>query len=188
MKSLLVNDMADGDINITAIEKKPERFRKLQDNLSRYGINADCLMMDATLFDGQLYDRVLVDAPCSREGMVTKYDHKRGTHASGFDSVILSGPAKVSNYNDIQQRLLQNGFRHLKPGGNLVYVTCTMNMAENEDVVYRFLEKNPDARTDLQDIQVPNHGLLAYDHSNDYVRIFPSVNSRGLFFTRITKA
>ncbi|KCV72298.1 hypothetical protein H696_01695 [Fonticula alba] len=106
----------------------------------------------ACAHDSQIpYDRVIVDAECTTDGSV-KHLFRSGAgaqHAVGGASLEarLSEDA-LCQLNDLQYRLLENGFRLLAPGGCLVYATCSWLARQNEDVVLRLLEAYPDsART-----------------------------------------
>jgi 16S rRNA (cytosine967-C5)-methyltransferase len=74
-----------------------------------------------------------VDAPCSGLGILAKKPDIRQKTRKDFE-----------NLPEIQRRILQNGARYVKPGGVLVYATCTLNLRENEDVAKVFLKENPD--------------------------------------------
>ncbi len=78
-------------------------------------------------------DRVLCDVPCSGLGVIAKKPDLR--HKS---------PSDISRLPEIQYKILCNGASYLKDGGTLVYSTCTLNRAENEDIVSRFLSEHPD--------------------------------------------
>ena len=78
-------------------------------------------------------DVVLVDAPCSGYGIIRKKPDIR-----------YKNPADMAELPALQLRILQNQSRYVKPGGTLMYSTCTLVKAENEDVVTAFLSQNPD--------------------------------------------
>ena len=85
-----------------------------------------------------LYDRILLDAPCSGLGVV-----RRNPEAKWRLS-----PADITRLADKQKRLLHNVFDLLKPGGRLVYSTCSTSREENEDVLTEFLSQRPDCVLD----------------------------------------
>ncbi|GAQ86070.1 hypothetical protein KFL_002680160 [Klebsormidium nitens] len=92
----------------------------------------------------KLYDKVLVDAECTHDGSLK---HIRKYDWWGWDTFErrVMDPDRLAALTDLQGRLLSNGFRLLKPGGSLVYSTCSFTRAQNEDVVSTFLDAHPDA-------------------------------------------
>jgi 16S rRNA (cytosine967-C5)-methyltransferase len=116
---------------IWAIDREPKRLRKVQENARRLQLTS----IQTFAGDGrdmkqfkQTADRVLIDAPCSGLGTL----HKRPDLRS-------SKPEKIDEIISIQKALLEEAATWLKPGGILVYSTCTLNRAENEEIVKSFL-------------------------------------------------
>ncbi|MBZ0273746.1 16S rRNA (cytosine(967)-C(5))-methyltransferase RsmB [bacterium] len=95
--------------------------------------------------DGEIFDRVLVDAPCSGLGQLQKHPETRWLLAS-------EDPARLGV---LQRAILADAARHVRPGGRLVYATCTLARTENEDVVRDFLAAHADFSL------VPAGGALA---------------------------
>lgn len=94
--------------------------------MSKYGIgHAELLVADASVvYLHRLFDRVLVDAECTHDGSIKhlmKYATTWGWDT--FERRVLDHD-RLSTLRDLQERLLLNGFEHLKPGGRLVYSTC----------------------------------------------------------------
>ena len=125
---------------LLANEVHPERVTTLARNLERFGI-ANAVVTHAPVADladrleGR-FDAVLLDAPCSGEGMFAKSDAARRDWS----------PAAVSACAARQDELLPHAARLLAPGGRLVYATCTFAREENEAVVERLLRARPDLR------------------------------------------
>ncbi|XP_031493249.2 rRNA (cytosine-C(5))-methyltransferase NOP2C-like [Nymphaea colorata] len=96
------------------------------------------------------YDKVLVDAECTHDGSVK---HILKFEDWGWDTLQrrLLDAERIGSLTRLQLQLLTNGFRLLKVGGSLVYSTCSLTVAQNEDVVEQFLSNNPSA--ELQDIR-----------------------------------
>jgi len=114
------------NIEMTAVELEPLRMQRVQQNLDRLGLHAELIVGDATdtqsWWDGRLFDRVLVDAPCSASGVIRRHpDIKSLRHADDLDSLTK-----------IQQQILLQAWSMLKPGGTLLYVTCSVLKRENE--------------------------------------------------------
>ena len=130
---------------ITALDPKPERLALLQENLNRLQISivetevADAREWQATAPEGTTstrYDRVLVDAPCSGSGTLRKHP----------EILLHLRKLELSSFTQQQTALLNRAFKHLKPGGTLVYSTCSILPIENNLLVARFLEKHPQAQ------------------------------------------
>lgn len=125
---------------LTCNDNSKPRLLKLQRNMERLGAHADYTLCDATrlsrTFQPETYDKILLDAPCSGEGLMTLDDMKL------FDSWSV---AHIRRLSDLQKKILSESWQLLKPGGTLVYSTCTMAPEENEAVIDYFLRKNPDA-------------------------------------------
>jgi 16S rRNA (cytosine967-C5)-methyltransferase len=129
------------DLALTALDSEPARLRRIGQNLERLGLHADLAVGDAgtpsAWWDGAPYDRILVDAPCSATGVLRRRPDVR-LHRRGSDIAPLAAQ---------QQRILDALWPLLKPGGRLVYVTCSLLRAENEAVVQALLARTGDARS-----------------------------------------
>jgi len=122
------------------------RLKALGMNLQRCGVsNSIITMMQENRFEkiiesNVLFDRILVDAPCSGTGTIRK----------SLKTILMWNPSGISKLSRIQKRLIDTGFRLLKKGGVMVYSTCTIEPEENEAVVSFLLDKYPNAH--LEDI------------------------------------
>jgi NOL1/NOP2/sun family putative RNA methylase len=119
------------------------RAKILAENLERLGLpgvvmNEDPVRLAANW--GTYFDRILVDAPCSGEGMFRKNP----------DAALEWSEAAVLACSHRQTEILKSAAQLLKPGGTMVYSTCTFSREENEEVIERFLEKH--AEFELVDI------------------------------------
>ena len=118
------------------------RLLKLQANMERLGAHATYSLHDATKLGRYIepgtFDKILLDAPCSGEGLMTLLPED----AKLFDSWSV---AHIRRLSDMQKKILGESWKLLKPGGVLVYSTCTMAPEENETVVDYFLRKHSDA-------------------------------------------
>lgn len=119
-------------------EYVPARCRILQGNVERMGLcNTVVTNLDTAAladFYGPCFDLVVADAPCSGEGMLRKYD------VAGEEW----SPENVTACAARQREILANAARCVRPGGRLLYSTCTFSLEENEHNVVWFLEQNPD--------------------------------------------
>ena len=119
-------------------EINPKRAKILSRNIERMGVSNALVTNEhpktlANKYPG-FFDRVLVDAPCSGEGMFRKEEA----------AVTDWSPETVAMCANRQNEILQSAAALLKPGGRLVYSTCTFAPAENEEVIARFLENHPE--------------------------------------------
>jgi len=128
------------DIALTALEFEPKRAQRITQNLDRLGLTADIVIGDAgdpsAWWNGQAFDRILIDAPCSATGVMRRRPDVR-LHRR--DSDIAPMVAQ-------QRRILEALWPLLAPGGKLVYITCSLLREENEAVVNDWLEGRQDAR------------------------------------------
>jgi 16S rRNA (cytosine967-C5)-methyltransferase len=130
---------------IWALDRHSHRLRRLEENVQRLGLSSirplaiDLLTLSAAaqppapLPPWQSADRVLLDAPCSGLGTL----HRRA------DARWRQTPERIAELAQLQAQLLQVAGRWLKPGGLLVYATCTLHPAENEGVIQSFLKTHP---------------------------------------------
>jgi 16S rRNA (cytosine967-C5)-methyltransferase len=121
---------------IVAVEADPRRAEELRANAARLGARSVRVVVgdaaEASFGDG--YDRVLVDPPCS----------DLGTLQSRPDARWRKTPAQVRELSALQLRILDAGAAALRPGGRLVYSTCTISAPENARQIEGFLERRPD--------------------------------------------
>lgn len=125
---------------LVANDNSRSRLMKLQSNMERLGAVADYTLYDATnlsrALDGGLFDRILLDAPCSGEGLINLVTPK---------TLDTWSVAHIRRLATLQRRLITEAWKLLKPGGVLVYSTCTMAPEEDEALIGWFLSKNVDA-------------------------------------------
>ncbi len=127
------------DAQVTAIDLEPERCERIGQNLQRLGLHANVVTADASetarWWDGQPFDAILLDAPCSASGIVRRHPDIRW----------LRRPTDIAQLAAIQARLLQTLWPLLSPGGSLLYATCSVFRDEGERQIARFLATVPDA-------------------------------------------
>lgn len=137
-KSTQIACSMQGEGLIVCNEIHPARAKILSENIERMGV-CNALVTNETpqkLSDNfrEYFDRILVDAPCSGEGMFRKNE----------DACDEWSPENVENCAARQAEILDCAAEMLKPGGRLVYSTCTFAPAENEGSISRFLERHPE--------------------------------------------
>lgn len=139
-KSLQMLERTKGYIELTALDVDAQRMKRVEENLTRGGFQATLLVGDgaqpAAWWDGKLFDRILLDAPCSGTGVIRRHP----------DIKLLRQAADIPALVQLQAKLLQAIWPLLAPGGILVYSTCSILKQENEEQVHRFLSSTQDAR------------------------------------------
>ncbi len=131
----------DPSLRLTAIDSDPKRLRKVAETLARLGLDAGAELRAADAadppgwWDGMPFDAILLDAPCSATGIVRRQPDIL-LHRRESDLIALTA---------LQARLLDAAWTMLRPGGALLYATCSILKAENEAQVADFLARTPDA-------------------------------------------
>lgn len=129
-------------LNLVALDLDPERCAQIRSECARLGFDpAIVIQGDATnlhWWDGQQFDAVLLDAPCSGTGTLRRHP----------DIKLLKRESDLSQYQSLQVHLLENLWRALKAGGRLLYCTCSILSSENDDVIERFIALRDDAETE----------------------------------------
>ncbi len=127
------------DNAVTAIDISADRLLQIQQNTDRLGLNATLVSADAadpqTWWDGQAFDRILIDAPCTGSGVIRRHP----------DIKLLRQPEDIDALASKQQALLDNLWPLLKANGLMVYTTCSAFKKENEQQIEAFLQRHPDA-------------------------------------------
>lgn len=129
------------DLQLTALDADAQRLTRVQDNLNRLGQTATLRAADArqiaTWWDGQPFDAILLDAPCSASGIVRRHPDVRW----------LRRPDDIAALAGIQAELLDALWPLLVPGGRLVYATCSVFRAEGQAQLDAFLQRQPAAKS-----------------------------------------
>jgi len=132
-------ELAGPPATLTAVDVDQRRLAFVGENLKRLGLNATLRAADASTpgewWDGRLFDRILLDAPCSGTGVIRRHP----------DIKILRRDADIESSARKQTDLLSALWPLLAPGGRFLYVTCSVLAAENDEVVARFMSRNPAA-------------------------------------------
>lgn len=129
-----------GDLDLLALDLKPSRCRRVEENLLRLGLAAevraaDCVKVD-TWWDGRPFDAVLADVPCTASGVVRRNP----------DSKWLRREDDIASFARAQARILEALWQVVRPGGKLLYATCSVFPAENGEQMAGFLTRHPEAR------------------------------------------
>lgn len=120
---------------VTAVEMSPNRAKRLASNLERLKLEADIVISDLTEFaPAELFDAVLLDAPCSSTGTVRRHP----------DVPWVKGPQDIAKLAGLQSRLLSHAVKLVKPGGVVVFSNCSLDFEEGEQLYEDFLQTHPE--------------------------------------------
>lgn len=122
--------------NVTALDRSAERLKLLAANLERLGLHADIAVGDATMYSGRPFDAILIDAPCSATGTIRRHPDVPWTKKAGDLEALAA----------LQARMLDRAATLLRPGGRMVYCTCSLEPEEGEAQVAGFLRRRPEFR------------------------------------------
>lgn len=160
---------------LDALDVDANRLHRVSENLKRLKLVANLKQGDATQpstwWDGKPYDRILVDAPCTASGVVRRHP----------DGKLLKDVQDINKLAQRQYNILKSLWNCLTPGGILVYATCSVFPAENEQVIARFVAEYDDAQ--LLPWQA-NYGI-SRDHGQ---QLLPQEHGHdGFFYARLSK-
>ncbi len=128
-----------GDHQVIALDIDAERTQRIEQNLNRLGLRAQVLTADAARpqdwWDGRPFDAILLDAPCTASGIVRRHPDVRW----------LRRESDIAQLAATQKRVLQTLWGLLRPGGRLLYCTCSLFQAEGKGQLQTFLAHNTDA-------------------------------------------
>jgi len=157
---------------MTAIDIEAVRLERVEENLQRLNLSAKVITGDAATpdewWDGELFDRILLDAPCSGTGVIRRHP----------DIKWLRKSPDIARLTDLQQDILKNVWSLLKPGGTLLYATCSILPEENSEQVQRFVNENSDAE----------HVAINQNSNDIGWQILPSDQSMdGFYYAKLIK-
>ncbi|MFT4563402.1 MAG: 16S rRNA (cytosine967-C5)-methyltransferase [Gammaproteobacteria bacterium] len=141
-KSAHLLESSSGQLSLLALDRSAQRMRLLEQSMARLQLKAGVKVVDAVnvrdWWDGEQFDRILIDAPCSGSGVIRRHP----------DIKLHRRHADIENLAGQQLRLIQALWPLLKSGGKLVYATCSIFRAENDHVINRFITE-----TDAVDLE-----------------------------------
>jgi len=131
---------SEDSLTMTSIDMSQSKLDRIRENLERLGLASNLVAADASeleaWWDGTHFDRILLDAPCSATGVIRRHP----------DIKLLRRPEQVESLVEIQSRVLTKLWTCLKPGGLLLYTTCSVLRQENEETIRRFLDSTDSAK------------------------------------------
>ena len=173
-KSINILNRLDNDVLLIANEYNHTRASVLSSNFERLGLdnviitNKNCNDL-ASQLEGYA-DLVILDAPCSGEGMIRKYPEILNDYSI----------KNINHLSNIQSDLLENAYTMLKDNGQLLYSTCTYSLEEDEDQIKNFLSKH-------SDMSIINLGTNKYSYLDGTLKFSPINNTEGQFICLMRK-
>jgi 16S rRNA (cytosine967-C5)-methyltransferase len=128
--------LAAAGARVTAVDRSPARLARLEENLKRLSLTAELIYADVAELNAEPFDAVLLDAPCSSTGTIRRHP----------DVPWLKQPADIEKLAALQRRLIERACALTKPGGTLVYCTCSLEPDEAEAIVNGLLAAEPSVR------------------------------------------
>jgi 16S rRNA (cytosine967-C5)-methyltransferase len=125
--------LAHAGANVTAVDRAPARLNRLRENLARLGLAAELVCADVTTWEAKPFDMVLLDAPCSSTGTIRRHP----------DVAWLKRESDIAGLADLQKRLIERAVALTKPGGTLIYCTCSLEPEEGVAAVADLLALEP---------------------------------------------
>ncbi|AQS35292.1 16S rRNA m(5)C-967 methyltransferase [Shewanella psychrophila] len=166
--------LEQANIQLVAVDFDEKRLERVQQNLDRLSLQAKLVYGDAADIDswwqGDKFDRILLDAPCSATGVIRRHP----------DIKWLRKQSDIDELASLQSKILDHCWQWLKPGGTLLYATCSILPQENEQQIRSFLERADDATLVPIDEQ-PNPDDIGW-------QITPGTeNMDGFYYARLVK-
>ena len=174
-KTTHISDRMNNTGKVYALDRLANRLKKVEQNTARLGItNVQTLEIDCREFDAakvleEKCDRVLLDVPCS--GLGTLHRHA--------DARWRQTPEEPYKLAKTQIEILDHATEWVKPEGVIVYSTCTLHPAENEEVITQFLENHPDWRIVPPDVNNPAAHFVS---DRGWIKVLPHEHDMDGFF------
>jgi 16S rRNA (cytosine967-C5)-methyltransferase len=161
------------DIELVSIDQQKDRLYKVKENLERLHLHAylKCADLAAvnTWWNEKLFDRILLDAPCSASGVVRRH----------VDIKWLRRPRDIEMFAKQQEAMLEAMWQLLKKGGKLLYATCSIFYDENQKVINHFIKEHTDAKEVEWSVDS--------EYSKYENQLIPSENHDGFFYALLEK-
>jgi 16S rRNA (cytosine967-C5)-methyltransferase len=168
------------DLDLLALDSDAQRLARVQETLVREHLQAELKAGDArrpaTWWDGRPFEAILLDAPCTASGIVRRHPDVRW----------LRRPEDIASLARIQAELLDALWPLLRPGGRLLYATCSIFPAEGQHQIDAFLQRLPPG-TALLEPQSPGHLLPSRDNGVPGAIARSAVPQDGFFYALIHK-
>ncbi len=158
-------------LDVIAVDNSESRMKRVSGNLNRLNLKAKIVVADALDTEAYakdiLFDRILLDAPCSATGVIRRHP----------DIKVLRRNSDIAELQKLQAKMLQTLWKKLKAGGIFLYATCSILPEENENQIKSFIDKN----TDAEIVEIDSSKFLGK-------QIFPGDDSMdGFYYAKIQK-
>ncbi|MDU5109419.1 MAG: 16S rRNA (cytosine(967)-C(5))-methyltransferase RsmB [Clostridium sp.] len=177
-KTTHIAELLDNTGEVLAFDLHENKLSLIEENAKRLGLtNIVCKTMDATKLNPDYIsygDKVLIDVPCSGLGIIRKKPEIKWNKTR----------QQLRDLVEIQRDIMENAWQYLKPGGILLYSTCTLNKEENEDNLKWFLSKHSDA--EIEKLYIGNNNNFIYNVDGS-LTILPNDSMDGFFMGKIKK-
>ena len=175
-KTTHIAELLDNTGEVLAFDLHENKLSLIEENAKRLGLtNIVCKTMDATKLNSDYIsygDKVLIDVPCSGLGIIRKKPEIKWNKTR----------QQLRDLVEIQRDIMENAWQYLKPGGILLYSTCTLNKEENEDNLKWFLSKHSDA--EIEKLYIGNNNNFIYNVDGS-LTILPNDSMDGFFMGKI---
>ena len=175
-KTSYIAELMNNTGEIIAVDKIPHKMKEMKQTLTRLqATNVNLVIEDSFKFGPKapLYDRVIIDVPCSGWGVFQKKPELRWQVKQDIPELIK-----------LQEKALETADQFLKPGGYLLYSTCTINPEENEEQIHKFLSVNP------QYTLIPAEAFIPIEYTESgFLKTVPNIhNMDGAFAAKLQKS
>lgn len=173
--------LAASGFTVAAVDVSNARIKRLRENLFRTRLKAEVIAADVLKWaPAEPADALLIDAPCSATGIFRRHP----------DVLHRVHPPIIEEMANLQARLFARAADWVKPGGTLVFATCSLERQEGEDQLARFLSARPDYAVDAPDAALLPAGIPV--HADGYVRTLPGMMTAdggcdGFFIVRLKR-
>lgn len=172
--------LESADCDVTALDIDATRLERVEENLERLGLFSSGSGLSASVacgdmaepddwWQGELFDAILLDAPCSATGVIRRHP----------DIKLLRRRDDIQQLADVQARLLERAWELLKPGGRLLYATCSVLPQENNDQIENFIRQKLEQGQNIQLQTLDNSWGVACNAGR---QLFPQENGHDGFF------
>ena len=128
--------LAAAGAKVTAVDRSAERLKRLAANFGRLRLEAEMAVVNALAFEAAPFDATLIDAPCTATGTIRRHPDVAWTKRQG----------DLATLGDLQSKLIDKAIALTRPGGIIVYCTCSLEPEEGETQIAALLRRNPDVR------------------------------------------
>lgn len=176
-KTTEISALTGNTAKVVACEDNEVRFQKLENTIRIQGAKVDARHVDSTLLQKELpeyFDRILADVPCSAEGRMNTHEKRSYSYWS---------EKNIVEHAKLQRRLLRAAVGCLRPGGILVYSTCTLAPEENEKMIEWLITEFPQ----MKPVEIPLALTNIRKTAHKTVTMLPSETMEGFFVAKLIK-